>query len=159
MLFWLFLRMNDWVAQVRDAAGEVLDDYMEGCSAIELMESLPAFERLRAGRRRTESRLRMLEEKIERKLSCMPRENPLEISGMEPAARGALYKIAVRGNIWNLDEMEFCLTSPNGWSFRIRYMYSFTFRKLISRCFMELIQLISAWSFGSIASECFLYLL
>lgn len=110
MLFWLFLRMNDWVAQVRDTAGEVLEGYLEECSAKELMESLPAFEHLRAGQRRAESRMQALEERMEEKLSCTLREtHPREKSAMEPAARRALYRIAVRGGLWNLEEMESCL--------------------------------------------------
>ena len=110
MLFWLFLRMNDWVAQVRDAAGKVLEEYLEGCSAKELMESLPAFERLQAGRRRAESRMQALEEWMEKKLSRMLKgTDPREISIMEPAVRRALYRIAVRGGLWNLEEMEVCL--------------------------------------------------
>ena len=110
MLFWLFLRMNDWVVQVRDAAGEVLEEYLEGCSVKELMESLPAFERLRAGQRRAESRMQALEERMEEKLSCALREtDPREISAMELTARRALYRIAVRGGLWNLEEMESCL--------------------------------------------------
>lgn len=110
MLFWLFLRMNDWVAQVRDAAGEVLEEYLEGCSAKELMESLPAFERLRAGRRREESQVQALEERIEKTLSRMLRDtDPREISIVEPTARRALYRIAVHGGLWNLEEMEACL--------------------------------------------------
>ena len=110
MLFWLFLRMNDWVAQVRDAAGEVLEEYLEGCSVKELMGSLPAFERLRAGQRRDESQMQALEERMEKKLSCTLRDtDPGEISAMEPAARRALYRIVVRGGLWNFEEMESCL--------------------------------------------------
>lgn len=110
MLFWLFLRMNDWVAQVRDAAGEVLEKYLERCSAKELMVSLPAFERLQAGQRRAKSRMQALEERMEEKLSCTLREmDPREISAMEPGARRALYRIAVHRGLWNLEEMESCL--------------------------------------------------
>ena len=109
MLFWIFPRMNDWVEQVRDAADGVLDKFLTGCGAKELMESIPAFERLRAGRRRTEDRMQALEEQIEEKLSRVLQEiEPREISCMEPAVRMALYRTAVGSALWSLEEMEAC---------------------------------------------------
>ncbi len=110
MLFWLFFRMNDWVSQVRDAAGRALDRYLRDCGTGELLESLPAFERLKAGRRRTESRMQALEKQIEDKLFCVLGEMSLrEVSGMETTVRSALYRTAVHGGLWNLKDMEVCL--------------------------------------------------
>ncbi len=107
MLFWVFPRMNDWVEQVRDVADVVLDKFLIGCGAKELMESIPAFERLRAGRRRTEGRMQVLEEQIEERLSHVLREmEPGEIFCMEPAVRMALYRTAVGSALWSLEEME-----------------------------------------------------
>lgn len=110
MLFWLFPRMNDWVPQVRDAAGRTLERYLEDCGTEELMESLPAFERLKAGCRRAESSMLALERRMEEKISCVLKEmDPGEISGMEPAVRSALYRTAAHGGLWSFEHMEACL--------------------------------------------------
>lgn len=128
-LFWLFPRMNDWVPQVRDAAGRALDRNLGDCGTEELMESLPAFERLKAGHRRAEGSMLALERRVEGKLSCaLKGMDTGEISGMEPAVRSALYRTAVDGGLWSLRDMEDCLAGE-----RSSCLKRFLARAILSR--------------------------
>lgn len=110
MLFWLLPRLNDWVLPVREGAGRILESYLKSCDERELVAALPAVERLRDCRRRTEDQLQSLETHIRERLAqCMKEITFAKIPYMEPALRASLYRIATEAGLWTIGQMEFCL--------------------------------------------------
>lgn len=110
MLFWLFPRINDWVWQVRTTAGRILEDRLADCGGEELIAALPAYERLKNCRRRTEDQMLRLEDLLYARLLQVLRElDPDTILCMEPAVRTSLYRTAAQAGIWSLAEMEYYL--------------------------------------------------
>ncbi|MCM1063567.1 MAG: hypothetical protein NC420_03680 [Eubacterium sp.] len=107
MLFWMFFRVNDWVRNVRDAACEILEEYLQNVSAEELVDSMPAFEHLRDCRRRTEIQMGRLCDRVEARMTSALKEiDANRILGKEPAVRKVLYSALMRGGIFTLQEAD-----------------------------------------------------
>ncbi len=110
MLFWLFPRVNDWVLPVREAAVRILESSLADCEGEELISCLPAYERLKNCRRRTENQMQNLEEQLHTRLLQVLKEiKPEKIFCMEPAVRTSLYRTATQAGLWTLPEMEIYL--------------------------------------------------
>lgn len=107
MLFWLLLRVNDWVGNIRTGACEVLEKYLQRVDTEELLASIPAFERLQNCRRRTEKQMQKLQQLMEDRLSrALERMDISEIPHMEPAVRKALYRLLTQSKFLGLGELE-----------------------------------------------------
>ena len=110
MLYWLLPRVNDWVPQVRLEAENVLGPYLLSCDGAELIDALPAFDRLRDGRRRTSGQMERLEEQVRERLSQALAEMGVGgVAGRPPAVRASLYRMAAGAGLWTMEQMEACL--------------------------------------------------
>ncbi len=110
MLYWLLPRMNDWVLQVRVRAEKVLEHYLASCDGGELIDALPAYERLQDCRRRTKEQMESLKEQMMERLSqALTEMDVRDVLRREPSVRASLYRMAAGRGLWTMEQMEDCL--------------------------------------------------
>lgn len=111
-LFFLILRMNDWVAKIREIAFRCACKRMKECGIQEFFLALPALEEIRnLGRRRDISQLECLEELsgkvFAEKFAVISEQELCEISTCEVNIKNAIYRFVSKNKVLKQEYMEF----------------------------------------------------
>lgn len=99
-LRYYYLRMNDWVKEVRDCSAGILIEYLKACPFYDIIKDLFVLERLYFSVRRSETYvnrvLKIIDERVEKELS----EAHLNILFKEEAViRNSFYKFLCKDNV------------------------------------------------------------
>ncbi len=107
---YLILRMNDWVARIREKAYELSAQRMQTCGLYEFFQSLPMLERVKNARRRDHVRIHSLECQmqmlIRQKFQTLPYETLDSIHTYEIQIKNAIYRFINRNQVLDRERME-----------------------------------------------------
>jgi len=106
----VILRMNDWVAPIREKAFELARQRMKECSVKELLFVLPIIEKLTYSSRRDADRLHALKEQMEhvmeKRLRLTINEELDAICRYEISVRNAIYRFVNQNQVLAREQME-----------------------------------------------------
>lgn len=106
-LLYLVLRLNDWVAPIRQTAAILVKKQLEVCGISELFRAILCMEKVKRSRRRSEETVRELEELIRLYLLTHSKNMDFdEIGSCETAVRNAIYRVVSSEPVLTHDQMD-----------------------------------------------------
>lgn len=109
----LILRMNDWVAPIREKAYDLSRERMQGCGLYEFFQSLPMLEKVKNARRRSDAQICSLEIQAENlirhKFQSLLHETLDEIPKFEIQIKNAVYRFINKNPVLDRAQTEHLL--------------------------------------------------
>lgn len=109
-LRYFYIRMNDWVKEIRDASTEILKELLPKCSLYHIIRDTSIFERLHFSNRRSEKHFdeifSIICERIKNELNA---EHIRQLLGEEPFVRNSFYRFGCQNELFSKEILEFII--------------------------------------------------
>ena len=107
---YFYIRMNDWVKEIRDASTELLMLHLPKCSLYDIIKDTPILEKLRFTRRRSEKDvgeiLSLICGRIKNELNT---EHIRQLLEEEPYVRNTFYRFGCQNELFSKELLEFII--------------------------------------------------
>ncbi|WP_028515180.1 HEAT repeat domain-containing protein [Ruminococcus flavefaciens] len=109
-LCYFYIRMNDWVKEIRDASAELLNKLLPKCPLYDIIKDTPILEKLHFTRRRSEKHfgdiLSIICGRIKNELNA---EHISHLLGEEPYVRNSFYRFGCQNELFGKEILDFII--------------------------------------------------
>ena len=109
-LRYFYIRMNDWVQEIRKASAELLNELLPKCPLCDIIKDTPILEKLHSTRRRSEKHfgdiLSIICGRIKNELTA---EHIRQLLGEEPYVRNSFYRFGCENELFGEEILEYII--------------------------------------------------
>ncbi len=109
-LRYFYVRMNDWVKEIRDASAEIINDLLSKCPLYDIIRDTSIFEKLHFSNRRSEKHFdevfSIICERIRNELN---NEHIRQLLGEEPIVRNSFYRFGCKNDLFGKELLDYII--------------------------------------------------